>query len=366
MSLLLEALNTAPLNASEAAECQAYLEELLVNDDLLSTENYTTTSGSTRTIVGEIAELDQQQRIINDQLGELTSHNRDTIIALQHDVSTVTKNLTTRYPDIVALVARPQIGATNIDKLMASVHSTTTVFRHVDAILDLLELPSLARLCVSEGNYHEALEISVLVKSYAIRYPHLEVFAQIQHQVDAELRQMVKGLVRLLSTNVKQHSLAKMLQILTKLDIGPPRVLEALYLQGRFKFIAGELQLLAPLLRLPNKMTYLKRLVEVYREHGFSTLYTHQSLFPGADSFVVSQFAHKLALALAAPLKQYIPVVREDPENDSIDGLLLQLVYLCKSLAKFGANFEVVLRAELAEVVSADDWLRNVERTEKS
>lgn len=367
MSLLLQTLGGTDLTPDEAKECQAYLEELLVNDGLMCTDNFTTTSAAsgTKTLVEEIAELDQQQRQINDKLGELTSNHRDVLIQLETDITTVAENLTTKYPEELTQIPKLQIGLTNIDKLMSQVKTSSSVLQHIDSILDLLELPSLARLCITQGNYHEALEILVLVRSYCIRFPQIEAFKLIQAQVDAELQHMVKGLIRLLSTNVKAHLLGKIFQILTKLDIGTSETLQLLFLQGRYRFILQELALLKPLLKLPNKMTYLKRLVEVFREHGYATLYLYQSLFPLATNpLLVSQFCHQLADTLTEILVGHLAETKAYPENDgSIDGLLLQLVYLTKSLSKFGANFEVLLKERLSDWVTSEDWVRNIKKT---
>ncbi|CAN3376771.1 hypothetical protein DIURU_001551 [Diutina rugosa] len=367
MSLLLQTLGGTNLTPDEAKECQAYLEELLVNDGLMCTDNFTTTSAAsgTKTLVEEIAELDQQQRQINDKLGELTSNHRDVLIQLETDVTTVAENLTIKYPEELTQIPKLQIGSTNIDKLMSQVKTSSSVIQHIDSILDLLELPSLARLCITQGNYHEALEISVLVRSYCIRFPQIEAFKLIQAQVDAELQHMVKGLIRLLSTNVKAHSLGKIFQILTKLDIGTSESLQLLFLQGRYRFILQELASLKPLLKLSNKMTYLKRSVEVFREHGYATLYSYQSLFPSATNpLLVSQFCHQLADTLTEILVGNLAETKAYPENDgSIDGLLLQLVYLTKSLSKFGANFEVLLKERLSEWVTPEDWVRNIKKT---
>lgn len=368
MPLLLDTLSQTPLTEDEAKECQSYLEGLLVNDVLLSTDNFTTSSaGNHKTVVEEIAELDQQQRQINDKLGDVTSNHRDILIQLEEDVSLLTTDLTATYPDRVRQMANPKIGAINVDKMMQQVRTSSSVLKHVDSILDVLELPSLARLCVSQGNYHEALEILILVKSYCIRFPNITAFKRIEAQVDAELHQMVKGLVRLLATNVKQHMLTKMFQILTKLDIGPPLMLQLLFLQGRYKFILLELALLKPLLKLPNKMTYLKRVVEVFREHGYASLFQYLSLFsqrtlPG----LVSQFATQLGVTLVQYLLEHLSETIEHAENDNIDSLLLQLVYLAKSLSKFGASIDVILHKGLLEWVSPEDWLRNSNKTVQS
>lgn len=148
---------------------QKYLEDLLINDELLSTEQFTTTATNSKTVTQEIAELDLQQHQINKQLSSLTDSHKDLIIDVNHDLNEINANLTNDYQKTVSALKK----SITIDE--SKYHPSTpnklfqdSILSNIDTVLDILELPTLCRLCILQGNYQESLEISIFIKSLII------------------------------------------------------------------------------------------------------------------------------------------------------------------------------------------------------
>lgn len=269
---------------------------------------------------------------------------------------------------------------------------------NIDSVLDILELPTLCKLCILQGNYQESLEISTYIQSLMIRYPKITLFKTINEQIDYELKVMIKGLIKLLNTNLKQNHILKIFQILHKLfdnnnnnndnnyenwDIDNESILITIFLNSRFKFIINEISSLKPLIKF-NKLTYLKRYIEIYREFMFNSLSIYNIIFKNKTHnqnqqqqkqiIIINQFIQSLVKLLCQEFKHYLPDIKskkidhsiesEFELKSSIDGLILQLIYLCRSLTGFGLDFEPIILLELVndDLIPESDWLRNLSK----
>lgn len=370
---------------SMKSTCEQYLTQLLINDDLLSTETFTTTTDNhQKTLIEEIADLDQEFYNINNKLSVITNENRDLIIDINQDLNDVHENLNHKYHQQVNQITKHfdekfQINLS--DTLLKNITRNNLLLSKIDSVLDILELPTLCKLCILQGNYHEALEISIMVKSLIIRFPKLVIFDKINQQVEIELKLMVKGLIKLLNTNLKQNQLIKIFQILSKLNlshepnnINGSNTLKIIYFQSRFKFLQLELSTLVPLIKF-NKLTYIKRFIEVYREYIFSSLQMFQTIFKyqredsNYDHLLMYQYIDKLIKILIDELKLHLPQIYqlEDYDISQKDGLILQIIYLCRSLSKFHINFEIIIINSLIteNLLTEEEWNRNLKKVKK-
>lgn len=422
-------------------DSEVYLLDLLINDDLLSTDSYTTTTniylnkGATnkRNLTEEIAELDLQNRQINVELSSITNNNRDLIIDISKDLKLVDEQLHTQLINEIdhALQLVNKDVAPDKDTNKSSTHEkfsininerlgnsikiNNSILSNIDSVLDILELPAICKLCILHGNYQEALEISMLAQTLVIRFPKLVTFQKILHQVEQELELMVRGLIKLLNTNLKQNNILKIFQILNKPDLinyssslsksthnhdntnntidkslQKDRFLKMIYLNARFKFITNEISNLKPIINF-NKQTYLKRFIEIYREFIFNSLSIYHAIFNSTslkestnsikqeDKILVRQFIKNLVSLLCQELKSYLPDIVNtalyDDQDDLTsrsqkDGIILQMLYLCKSLSKYGVDFENILVWELCfndenPLITEADWLRNLDKVNK-
>ncbi|QWU88078.1 hypothetical protein CA3LBN_002343 [Candidozyma haemuli] len=353
-------------------DTQQYLEELLVNSELLSTEMFTSsTETKGKNLVEEIAELDHQSRQIELQLATIANENRDLIVGVTEDVKLVHNTI---GEDLNKNIAAMKQGFENkiavdnkaVKKVSQAISANNSILHNMDSILDIYELPTLCGLCIMQGNYQEALEISTSVKMLTVKFPNSKTFKQLQTQVDNELKLMVRGLIKLLNTNLKQSNILKIFQILNRPNlvtseedendqtISGNKTLKLIYLNSRFKFIMNEVASLQPLLKL-KKLTYLKRYIEIYREHLYNSLSIYHAIFLSTglksdtndDKLLLHMYIKKLVYLMVEELRTHLPKVQEGENtadevelNSLRDGVILQVIYLCRSLSKYGLDFE--------------------------
>ncbi|QRG36997.1 hypothetical protein FDK38_001363 [Candidozyma auris] len=399
----------ALLNSDEKLknETQHYLEELLVNAELLSTEMFTTSTGpstdtNTKNLVEEIAELDHQSRQIELQLASIANEHRDLIIGVSEDVRHVHKTIAEDLPKEIKAMKMGFAGKNFLDtkvakKVSRAIAANNSILSNMDSILDIYELPTLCGLCIMQGNYQEALEISTSVKMLTVKFPNSLTFKKLQDQIDNELKVMVRGLIKLLNTNLKQSNILKIFQILNRPNLVPNgdslngddqnisgnKTLKLIYLNSRFKFIMNEVASLKPLLKL-KKLTYLKRLIEIYREHLYNSLSIYHAIFLSSglhvdaddDKVLLHMYIKKLVYYMIEELRSHLPGVGEgDRDADEIekagmrDGVILQVIYLCRSLSKYGLDFESFITWELCMkepvLIQKADWTRNLSKWKK-
>lgn len=124
-----------------------------------------------------------------------------------------------------------------------------------------------------------------------------------------------------------------------------------------------------------NKLTYLKRFIEIYREFIFSSLSMYHSIFNSStdeDLLLINQFVRNLAQILCDEIRVYLPQIDDSDEFDvqsQKDGLILQIIYLCKSLANYNIDLESIIISDLCfsekSLFEEEDWLRNLVKVKK-
>lgn len=382
-------------------DTQQYLEELLVNSELLSTEMFTSSTESKgKNLVEEIAELDHQLRQIELQLATIANENRDLIVGVTEDVKLVHNTISEELNKNIAAMKQGlenKIAVDNkaVKKVSQAISANNSILHNMDSILDIYELPTLCGLCIMQGNYQEALEILTLVKMLTVKFPNLKTFKQLQTQVDYELKLMVRGLIKLLNTNLKQSNILKIFQILNRPNlvaseedendqtISGNKTLKLIYLNSRFKFIMNEVASLQPLLKL-KKLTYLKRYIEIYREHLYNSLSIYHAIFLSTglksdtndDKLLLHMYIKKLVYLMVEELRTHLPKVQEGENtadevelNSLRDGVILQVIYLCRSLSKYSLDFESLITWELCikepSLIAQEDWARNLAKLKK-
>ncbi|KAI3403412.2 hypothetical protein KGF56_003833 [Candida oxycetoniae] len=369
------------LQVSEISE--KYLQDLLVNDELLSIDTFkTSTTQTNRTIDVEIAELDSSRYQLNQKLSLLTNSNKDLIIDVNRDLNDVHDKLSFDYQQCLnSLSKNLHIGPNGFlnreKQQLHSIRLNNATLSSMDSVLDVLELPTLCKLCILQGNYQESLDIAMFAKSLIIRFPKLQLFKAISKQIESELQMMLKGLIKLLNTDLKQNQILKIFQVLSQLENVDEASLQRIFLNSRFKYIINEISSLVPILKF-SKLTYLKRFVETYREHIYSTLSMYHTIFKDEiNLLLLNKFVTSLGYNLCDEFNKYLPSIRsqavEAIDSDielksSIDGLLLQLIYLCKSLATFQFEFEPLILEKLCfqnQLIKEEDWLRNMAKVKK-
>ncbi|ODV86449.1 hypothetical protein CANARDRAFT_22341 [[Candida] arabinofermentans NRRL YB-2248] len=270
------------------------------------------------------------------------------------------------------------------DQFMDPSQSSSIILRNMDGIMDILELPSLANACVKNGYYAECVEIASHVRRLSIRYSDISIIKKVEYGIQLEIKEMVNGLIRLLNTDLKQGSIMKIITYLKR--IGPfqnsfeindqslnssnsnsnnhnkgselinNELLQKIFFKSRYQFILNELEILSPLKNSNSIDRYLKRCVEVIREHCFQTIMSFESIFPNdhdkKTNSLLFSFIKSLILRLCSILKENFDKVGKI----SKDGLLLQLIYCSQSLVRIGGDFNLIILEELKDVIDKKNW----------
>jgi hypothetical protein len=308
--------------------------------------------------------------------------------------------------------------------------------RNVDRVSDVLELPTLLSSTVSAAqnasatstsstatSYASALDLHAHIKRLNALYPQSSVVLNVSRQAEAEIENLTAILITgLQASNLKLAAAMRTVgwlrrvapelsesegttapsstrafdvSVVQKSDDG---ALGTLFLVCRLQALHTTLQALQPLRELADQEPvqhvrsskgtastnsgtqserYLKRYIEIFREHSFSIVSMYKSIFPnGLPSFEhsegesaelagatnpllplpspLSSFTLHLSDLLAATMREYLPKVSDKSSRES---LLTQVLYCAGSLGRLGADFGMVvalLDAELTEDVDVE------------
>lgn len=225
------------------------------------------------------------------------------------------------------------------------------ILYNLDNVIQILELPSITNTLIKSANYSECIEISSFIQRLSIRYNDLEIISHIKENVSYEINDMVKRLSNLLSGNLKQSSIMKIMSYLKRI-IPDKWKLKTIFLNLRYKFIIDEFDTLIPLKNSKLIEKYLKRILEVFREFTFQTVITFESIFD-KDTEMIHSFIISIVNSLMDILDENLINIKEE----SIDSTILQLLYCSQSLARVGGDFTSILLHRLPNPLTKEQIL---------
>lgn len=294
--------------------------------------------------------------------------------------------------------------------------------RNVDRLSDILDLPTLLSSSISSStsqgssntsNYASALDLHSHIKRLHLLYHESPLIRSVYAQTEDAMQDMTSNLISSLrSQNIKlatgMRTIGWLRRIAPELDgsgSSKEGSLGALFLVCRLATLVSMLSALEPLRDLADQETalrqrdmdngnsktskdawshgqqterYLKRYIEIFREHSFSIISMYKSIFPSAPDSVGSDdvsmkmknrglkpipswqqnnekmhhgaftpvpsalatFPLHLVNLIADTLKEYLPNVRDKTSRES---LLTQVLYCAGSLGRLGGDFSLIL-----------------------
>ncbi|PHH58712.1 hypothetical protein CDD81_4803 [Ophiocordyceps australis] len=283
---------------------------------------------------------------------------------------------------------------------------------NVDRLVNVMELPSLLASAVQAKpvNYSAALDLHAHVRRLASLHPHSLLVSAILTESDTALGHMAVDLVTVLKTPglklaVGLRTVALLRRLVpTLLSHSTNDTLPTLFLVCRLTTLLKTLAALEPLRELADEERlrqtrhfikdgnlnrviqrehdawsrgqqterYLRRYIEIFREHGFAIISMSKSIeasFASDSPFkddhlhqdplapsppALSAFPLHLVLLLLETLNTYLPIVQDRTSRDSI---LTQVLYCAGSLGRLGADFGMLLAS-----IGVDDWVQLVKR----
>lgn len=268
------------------------------------------------------------------------------------------------------------------------------LLQNSERLVEVMELPPLLSSAVltTPPNYSMTLDLYAHVRRLASIYPASDMVSSILHDADAAIRQMAGDLiVALRAPNLKLAPALRTVGWLKRLvpdlitSIPTEDTLPALFLVCRVATFMELLGALEPLRELAvsertrqgkssstwsggqQTERYLKRFIEIFREHSFSIASVFKSVnasFPGLDHEdtdplrplpqPLATLPLHLVEMLLDTLRTHLPTVKDQAARESI---LTQVLYCSGSLARLGADFGLLLAT-----IGVDEWVDLVKR----
>jgi hypothetical protein len=256
------------------------------------------------------------------------------------------------------------------------------LLQNIERLVDVLEIPTLLSTAVTSGptSHSSALDLNSQVRRLHSLYPDSGLISSVLEEADSIIYALAHDLVvhlgspglklapAIRTTSLLRRVLPEMVPFSTK--GAQEQTLGFLFLLRRTATLSMMLDALEPLrsladsekstlLALENKVSwsgghhterYLKRHVEVFREHSFAIISMFKSVFvpqsideadplepmpPGLSTLVLH-----LVDMLLGPIDCYLPVIRDQGSRDSI---LTQVLYCAGSLGRLGGDFGLLL-----------------------
>ncbi|GAO19918.1 uncharacterized protein UV8b_00165 [Ustilaginoidea virens] len=263
-------------------------------------------------------------------------------------------------------------------------------------LVDLMGLPALLKSAIKSNaaaNYSSALDIYAHAHRLASLYPTSSLVISVTNEATTALKQMAEDLMASLkTTNLKLASglrtvgwLKRIIPVLVS-ETSMEQALPAIFLVCRLNALILTLDALHPLKELADKEgvrhttyvsqmwsggqhteRYLKRFIEVFREHSFSLVSVSKSVdasfanSSGLKDNVLYPFPPILACfplhmvgLLLDTLQLYLPNIKDKTSRESI---FTQLLYCAGSLGRLGVDFGMLL-----SVIGMNEWIGIVKR----
>ncbi|KAI5462931.1 mitochondrial carrier domain-containing protein [Mariannaea sp. PMI_226] len=283
---------------------------------------------------------------------------------------------------------------TSENKLLSRRKEALLLLRNSERLVDVMEMPLLLTSAVSTApvNYSSTLELYAHVRRLASLYPDSPVVSSVLEKADEAIRQMAADLVATLKTpNLKLAAAVRTMGWLKRIvpdlvyDAHSDDALPALFLVCRLATLMTTLEALEPLRELADEERmrkdkavsswsggqqterYVKRFIEIFREHSFSIVSVFKSIGTNSGSELddaddplhrlpspMASFPLYLVEMLLETLRIYLPTVKDQASRESI---LTQVLYCAGSLGRLGADFGMLLAA-----TGVSEWVDLVKR----
>ncbi|KAF4510433.1 hypothetical protein G6O67_002321 [Ophiocordyceps sinensis] len=273
-------------------------------------------------------------------------------------------------------------GKTTGSKTIARRKEALRLLHNAERLVDAMELPPLLTSAVSTKpvNHSSTLDLYAHARRLASLYPQSSLVLSILGEADEAIRQMAIDLiVALKAPGLKLAAGIRTVGWLKRIlpDLVPgvhsDDTLPALFLVCRLMTLLTTLAALEPLRELADEERlrqaksssawsggqhterYLKRFIEIFREHAFGMVSISKSV---NASFISSPSARNNAIdippstlptfplhlvgLLLDTLRMYLPNVKDQTSRDSI---IIQVLYCAGSLGRLGADFGQLLAA---------------------
>ncbi|RDA90188.1 hypothetical protein CP533_0827 [Ophiocordyceps camponoti-saundersi (nom. inval.)] len=286
-------------------------------------------------------------------------------------------------------------GKAGENQILARRKQSLRLLQNVDRLVNVMELPPLLKSAVKANpvHYSSTLDLYAHARRLASLYPSSPFVMSVLSESEVCIRQIATDLVTALrspglklATGLRTVGWLKRLVSDLVTDVPAEETLPAVFLVCRLATLMTTLTALEPLRQLADQERlrrafssgvgsegqqterYLKRFIEIFREHAFSIVSMSKSVDMGFSPSTaaetdalgpppspLSMFPIHLVGLLLETLHIYFPVIGDRTSRDSI---ITQVLYCAGSLGRLGADFSILL-AEVGIDEQADQIKRH-------
>ncbi|KAH0791940.1 conserved oligomeric Golgi complex subunit 8-like [Histomonas meleagridis] len=238
-------------------------------------------------LLKEPERLEKSIALLKDQFDESVSNNYDFFIKTCENVSTITDDLESCTENIGELTSdiKKSIDMCNDLRLIAqdtvdSLSKTSSGFRHLSQIQDILQVHSMMRACRVSNYHEEALQLFQSVSRFARQFPGIPSIQSTLTESQKVKQDVAQTLLDSFSGKLKLTDSIQNVNLLKSSEIYSESELRLAFVNGRFQYLHKKLDHLisrSPVFDFDN-------LTKKYR-NAFSKLHTQYSaLFSNDDS----------------------------------------------------------------------------------
>ncbi|KAI9363975.1 Dor1-like family-domain-containing protein [Zopfochytrium polystomum] len=238
-------------------------------------------------IQSEPQRLSEQSKQIESKLAELAFTEHRSFLEANSCSQSIHRQLYHLHGNLGRLAdATPPLAAASIDcqracePVLEERRKMATVLAHHERILEVLEIPQLMDTFIRNGNYEEAMDLQTHVSRMIARHPHIPVLQHISAQVHASTTLMLNQLLSILCGNAKLPLCIRIIGYLRRLDAFPEAELRIVFLQQKDAYF----QTLLSAIVEKEPAEFLKKYIEVSREHFFDIVTQYKAIFSDTTS----------------------------------------------------------------------------------
>ncbi|KAL7794607.1 mitochondrial carrier domain-containing protein [Trichoderma ceciliae] len=317
---------------------------------------------------------------------------RDTIPALSTNVLQLSRLIS--HLDSQVERFSTSVSKAGDSKLIARRKQVLKLLENADRLTDLMQVPLLlsSTANISPLGFSSTLDLYGHIQRLGALYPTSQLVSYVLSESEASILRLATDLINTLKApNLKLAATLRTVGWLKRaipdlVSSAPAQdMIPAVFLVCRFITLIATLDALEPLRLLaederlnqgkpgqsrPNGQhteRFLKRFIEVFREHSFGIVSMSKSVDtnlgsspPGSHDLLhplpsaLSTFPIHLVGMLLEPLRVYLPAVKDKVARESI---LTQVLYCAGSLGRLGADFGMLLA-----MVGVSEWVDLVKR----
>ncbi|XP_065221370.1 conserved oligomeric Golgi complex subunit 8 [Planococcus citri] len=291
--------------------------------------------------------LDDETTSVNNQLRHLALSNYKSFIqtadcshSIYKDICSVENKLQACINEIPKLLEESDRFINVSTDIKDRKAKNNMILSNNGEILQILEIPQFMNTCIRSELYEEALLLTSFVKRLSSQHGDIPLIATIAKDVDKSWWELMRHLLRHLSTDL---SLPKCLQIvgyLRRMNIFSEVELRLKFLQARNQWLDALLSDIPS----DNKNQYLSSVIDLTRVNIFNIVTQYKAVFTD-DEIITRQNDMKNSIFqswLNKRINDFLLTVNSclpECSASSLDSLLDQCMYFGQSFGRIGADF---------------------------